>query len=289
MSFRLLKPTPILLQDQERDAAIRQRTAPLVDSSLLRFVATAKQLTSNTNCEARQLQNTDDTSLSTARAYSLLGVPSTSSFYLYTISNYNRMDDNRAQTNPDESTIDRAEADQGHAFDGVERKVISLLLDAGADSETAANAGRSIHNYAQDITRRKSIRWFLRKRDSLWANPMFGSSVSTLATGKTEDVNCDIECVSNVVSVLVNAGLNGKDCASIFAHTPSLAFRSTDLISPEGGVDSEKETNLKRKGRTETVEVSLNRALNGVLCGTLQLRRYDARKVSVLTSVTELI
>ena len=197
---------------------------------------------------------------------------------MYTISKFNRRDDNEVVVKPNESTIDREPVEKEKLFDIFERKIIHLLLDAGADSETAVEAGRSVHSYAEDVSRRRSIRWFLTKRDSLWANSAFASA-SSLASREMEEVNCDIGGVRNVVNLLMDAGLNGKDCASVLAHTPSLAFRSTVEISQEGDDEIEEEASAKRTRIRETIKTTVDRALNRVLCGALQLRKYDARKV----------
>ena len=76
--------------------------------------------------------------------------------------------------------------------------------------------------------------------------------------------NSDLQ---HVVDLLLEKGLSGTDVCSILTHTPSVA-----LMRPRNSEDGDSNKN-------NTLEATLQRALDQVLSNTLGLRRYDARKV----------
>lgn len=164
--------------------------------------------------------------------------------------------------------------DENVPFDTFEKEVVTILLNSGAQENEAVTAGQSLRQYAEEKYRRESIRKFLRNRDALWNNNEYHQDNSTMedfdSSNSISSKWCSNDNVQAVVNMLLNAGLSGKDCASVFTHTPSAAFRR--VVDRERNDDPSEATN-------ESLEVTLNRVVNVVLCGLLQLRRYDARKV----------
>lgn len=77
--------------------------------------------------------------------------------------------------------------------------------------------------------------------------------------------------IDNVIDVLSDAGLTGNDIAAVFTHTPSVSMMQTRRQSNKGNIDNVEKSNY--------LEDSLDRAFHGVLCTTIKLRKYDARKV----------
>jgi hypothetical protein len=95
---------------------------------------------------------------------------------------------------------------------------------------------------------------------------------------------------------MLSFGLTAKDIAEIFVHSPGIALmrpqqaQQVDEIEADldASVSAESkaaaETNQKLEDGTndhngETLQETLDRSLVGLLCGTLGLRKYDARKV----------
>lgn len=160
------------------------------------------------------------------------------------------------------------------------QRVTLKLLSLGVENEAAANAGRIVQNYALARVTRRRIRKFLQERDAAWESgstaPLVDrsgikESISALAAGKFD--------IDGVISVMTEYGLTGTDVAAIFSHTPSIAMmqaRSTvdeSVISTDGGeVAASVRTSV-------SLEQTLERAFVNLLGERLKLRRYDARKV----------
>ena len=83
--------------------------------------------------------------------------------------------------------------------------------------------------------------------------------------------NYDLEWV---LSVMTEYGLTGIDISAIFSHTPSVAMMKARHDKTEA---NDEETDLNQKGFT--LAEALESSLVGLLGDTLNLRRYDARKV----------
>ena len=213
----------------------RKREAPLVDSTLLRFLSTQKQTQpSDTTLIPDTLLPKEDRIQPPSSLVSWLG-------------QYNR---NRvAQT-------------------------LLRMENAGSISqETALHAGEAVQQHVLARTARQRLRLFLRKRDQLWVNAEENDvddddEVTRLLTEKKEETTTidstrfQHDRFTHVVELLVEQGLTANDICSILTHTPSVA-----LMRPRNGEN--------------TLESTCHRVLHHVLSDSLQLRRYDARKVRV--------
>jgi hypothetical protein len=98
------------------------------------------------------------------------------------------------------------------------------------------------------------------------------------------------------VDVMLSFGLTAKDIAEIFVHSPGIALMrprpapqaAVQVQQPQTDLDatmSVESTTVvvdpkeSEEANGETLQETLDRSLVGLLCGTLKLRKYDARKV----------
>jgi len=164
------------------------------------------------------------------------------------------------------------------------QRVTLKLLSLGVENDTAAKAGRIVQNYALARVTRRRIRKFLQERDAAWESgsgtvPLVDrsgikESISALAAGKFD--------IDGVILVMTEYGLTGADIAAIFSHTPSIAMmqaRSTveDSVIGTDGHDAAAAAAVVRT--SVSLEQTLERAFVNLLGERLKLRRYDARKV----------
>ena len=151
------------------------------------------------------------------------------------------------------------------------QRVTLKLLALGVDNDVAAKAGTIVQNYALARITRRRIRKFLQERDAAWES---GSAVPIVdRSGIKESISAvaagkfDIE---SVITVMTEYGLTGSDVAAIFSHTPSVAMMQARSTVYESA----------RVGRTSvSLEQTLEQSFVGLLGERLKLRRYDARKV----------
>jgi hypothetical protein len=172
---------------------------------------------------------------------------------------------------------------------------------SGEDEALFSLAGERVQSQALARTARRRVREFLKERDQAWtADSIPSSSSSTAISAPSERTTASPYGVQDVVDVMLSFGLTAKDIAEIFVHSPGIALmrplqaqQRVDEI--EANVDASVsveststaaavETNQKLKDETndhngETLQETLDRSLVGLLCGTLGLRKYDARKV----------
>lgn len=290
--------TERMIQKQQKIAA------PLVDSTLLRFVANNARpvyssLETTTTAAPTELNNATqflpiaDTISTSSINYSKQregcndNVIVSADTEARLNNNYNEFNGNNGQV-----LIPQLEASSGSAtstiipeqppdnknllFDVFERQVVTILLNACAQEDESIAAAQSLRHYATEKTRRESVRKFLQNRDALWKkgypkdNSTFVKDFESTVLISTTKWCCK-ENVQAVIHALLNAGLSGKDCASVFRHTPSVAFRR---VGSRKNNDDPLETTTG-----ETIEITLNRVIDVILCGLFKLRRYDARKV----------
>mmetsp|Transcript_14656 Transcript_14656/g.24003 ORF Transcript_14656/g.24003 Transcript_14656/m.24003 type:complete len:725 (+) Transcript_14656:213-2387(+) len=157
------------------------------------------------------------------------------------------------------------------------QRVTLKLLSLGVENEAAANAGRIVQNYALARVTRRRIRKFLQERDAAWESgstaPLVDrsgikESISALAAGKFD--------IDGVISVMTEYGLTGADVAAIFSHTPSIAMMQARSTVDESAIGTGGEAAVHT---SVSVEQTLERAFVNLLGERLKLRRYDARKV----------
>jgi len=240
---------------------IKPQTAPLVDSTLLRFLSAQR-----TQISIEQMNPPTSP---------------TETFY---------------DSNADSSAIDEEIANvvsraQDAAADSLawftdynSCNIASRLTDMGVPVEEATEAGNAVQGYVMAKTARKRIRKFLRNRDSVWISdvdndegaydeiPVIKRSATYRLSSFYEEMpvwgqNCSIEVV---IKVMCDKGLTGRDIAAVFTHTPSIS------MSRARGAG----TDVDVKGKEgEMLEDTIDRAYSDILCGSLKLRKYDARKV----------
>lgn len=160
-------------------------------------------------------------------------------------------------------------------------RVAQKLISLGACEDTAMIAGDAVQNYSLARTTRQRVRKFLRDRDLKWKteanNSSNGKPAVSVLSGSVEEPSYEVSNVQqeaelradsydidDVIALLVQSGLTGKDIAAIFSHTPSIS-----MMKARQDHDS----------RGGTLEDTLDRSFFGVLSSTIKLRKYDARKV----------
>jgi len=256
---------------------MKPQTAPLVDSTLLRFLSAQR-----TQISIEQMNpvpqpdppTTPRTPTTTTNNYS-----------------YNNLDTYTPITTPtpptaiEEEIAEVVRRAQDAAADSLawftdynSQNIASRLTDLGVPMEEATAAGNAVQNYVMAKTARKRIRKFLRDRDDVWISdvaeeeeyeelPVIQRSATYRLSSFYEELPVwGRECsISGVVDLMLGRGLTGRDIAAVFAHTPSVSM--TRVKGNEG------------EGKGEMLEDTLDRAYGEVLCGMLKLRKYDARKV----------
>ena len=158
------------------------------------------------------------------------------------------------------------------------QRVTLKLLALGVENEAAAKAGRIVQNYALARVTRRRIRKFLQERDAAWESgssvPLVDrsgikESISALAAGKFD--------IDGVIAVMTEYGLTGTDVAAIFSHTPSIAMMQARSTVDESSTVA---VNGEHAVRTSvSLEQTLEKSFVTLLGERLKLRRYDARKV----------
>lgn len=155
------------------------------------------------------------------------------------------------------------------------QRVSQDLMAVGAEEEVAAEAGRVVQQHALNRVMRRNVQRFLRERDEVWSatSQAAAATIGAATNGASDDIS-DVQRkdavsaadateqiqrsrgLAAVLEELTEAGLTGRDIAAILAHTPSVAFMSaSDTLRPI----------LDKTSR--------------LLSDTLKLRKYDARKV----------
>ena len=161
------------------------------------------------------------------------------------------------------------------------QNVASKLIGIGVSVELAMEAGNAVNQYATARTTRQRVRKFLSDRDAIWAttralvnakgeriDPNDGGGGDLTASLGPVAIQVNTNSLDSVIDLLVNSGLTGKDIASILVHTPSISM-----------MKARHDQNSSESFKGETLENTFNRSYFGVLCGTIKLRKYDARKV----------
>ena len=145
----------------------------------------------------------------------------------------------------------------------VAQKLLSL---DGVSEPLALEAGDAVQRHALARTARRRLRLFLRKRDRMWDTTVDTTNALVVMNAQEDDASVAYD-LDQVIQLLSERGLTGTDICTILTHTPSVA-----LMRPKADSDA-SETTLER---------TVTRAFQGVLSESLQLRKYDARKVSII-------
>lgn len=237
----------------------KRTKAPLVDSTLLRFLSSEKKKGARLGDE-RELVLSEIMMLDSPRE---TGDPKT----------FNNYKEGSISVDGDSSFKDSIENYSWLSQYNAQR-VAMKLQGLGANHIVAIKSGAIVQDYALNRVNRHRIRKFLQERDESWESgdtcvpplvPMGVEGTFSLTT------TLGVYDIDSVISVMMEHGLTGNDVAAIFAHTPSVAMMRA-RPSQSGSQDG-------RERKTSDLEETLDRAFVGLLCGSLRLRRYDARKV----------
>lgn len=154
----------------------------------------------------------------------------------------------------------------------------SLLLELQGVSESLAyQAGDAVQRHVLARTARRRIRLFLKKRDKLWNNTNAVTNNNNNGNMALQEDDNSIHSYSSdlnqVIALLTEKGLTGTDICTILSHTPSVA-----LMRPTTTTNDSEEQDMDET----TLDSTVTRAFTGVLSESLKLRKYDARKVSLI-------
>jgi len=250
------------MQDSQEIRRRRKIGAPLVDSALLRFVSAQKKQQEKIIKELERLKWSP--------------APSSSSTVTETLANRN---DSTIREEDAVMTLIRSN-DELDPWAGQynRNRIAQKLVSLGADETLALKAGEKVQSYALVRTARRRIRLFLRERDSIWSQ-QGDALVSSQQLMENSFFRVKMPHPSygfdDVVEVLLEFGLTGKDVCAILSHSPSLAL----MMPRESFAEKDATSDLVGTSSGETLEQTLLRSFKGLLLNTLGLRKYDARKV----------
>jgi hypothetical protein len=277
-------------------AAARKRSrqkssgAPIVDSTLLRFISSQKK-------KEMPQHPSDVASQQNPSGSYLDSLNSTAESLLL-----------------EERIVQQKTADQLDPWMGQynRKRVAQKLMVLGVSEQAALHAGEQVQDHVLMRTARRRVREFLRERDSLWNSAKAqnqNNGAMTVSQQLIEQKILNSEPphphygVDDVIELMLEYGLTGNDICTILAHSPGVALMMPrrSLATPTGvngktangkdnlngnaanggaplqdNISNDEEESL---GGGETLEQTLNRSFRGLLSTTLKLRRYDARKV----------
>lgn len=275
-------------RNPRKKGVTRPPRPPLVDSALLRFLSKQKRLReqngndAGTSPTATNKDGSDSQVVGTS--YSLLsamdqgrestGIGQTKQLNARTTRSTQQLDgadSSQSSLEQNNSELPLKADDSLDSWMGQfnRNRAAKVLMALGSVDELLANqAGECVQRYALARMARRRVREFLKERDTMWEEGRAGPSI--VENKLTAAITAQPEYgFSDVVDVMIEKGLTAKDVATILTHTPSIALMMPKR--PEG-------TDGHALGG-ETVEETLQRSLSDLLCTTLKLRKYDARKV----------
>ncbi|KAL7536277.1 hypothetical protein ACHAXR_007043 [Thalassiosira sp. AJA248-18] len=253
----------------------RQRAkAPLVDSTLLRFLSSQKK------SDAVQLKDQKDRS-SAGRSLSLDTPNRTSEAVEVDLPTFAAENIGEGETEAQAAaplTIDlpsdKPLDSQSWLSQYNAQRVALKLQTLGVDSEVSIKAGKIVQDCVLARVTRQRIRKFLQERDALWES---GYTVPLDRKGLKEGISPAAASsfdIDGVIAVMTEYGLTGNDVAAVFSHTPNVAMMRARRTESKAQMD-----NADGERKSFALEETLDRAFVGLLGETLKLRRYDARKV----------
>ena len=301
-------PFPRIAYDYATSDKKRRRKpkAPLVDSTLLRFLssqrkedpvrAAADNTTRQTPIRYRQSSTSDDAAAG-IEVDSKLSTPiryrrSSGGERLAIEAEYPSIVStsiNSVQGPPElAEPMSRQTEINGKAYDEGQvswlsqynaQRVALRLQELGVDNETSIRAGRVVQDYVLARITRRRIRKFLQEREAMWTageyESVSGRNGMTPVLSPEAAKNFDVDAV---IAVMTEFGLTGNDVAAIFSHTPSVAIMRARR-TPEERLLQDLCDDSGDEPKSFSVEQALDRAFVGLLGETLKLRRYDARKM----------
>ena len=247
-------PFPRIAYDYATSDKKRRRKpkAPLVDSTLLRFLssqrkedpvrAAADNTTRQTPIRYRQSSTSDDAAAG-IEVDSKLSTPiryrrSSGGERLAIEAEYPSIVStsiNSVQGPPElAEPMSRQTEINGKAYDEGQvswlsqynaQRVALRLQELGVDNETSIRAGRVVQDYVLARITRRRIRKFLQEREAMWTageyESVSGRNGMTPVLSPDAAKNFDVDAV---IAVMTEFGLTGNDVAAIFSHTPSVAI-----------------------------------------------------------------
>lgn len=279
---------PSVKPDSEEPVPVR---APLVDSTLLRFLSAQKK-------EAAEQQPAVDRS----RLSEEPGDIATAGGLISEVDT-NRPADTVGQDAQEASSEGGSFADASWLGQYNGNVIAQQLITIGAEEPAAFKAGQTVQSHILARTMRRRIREFLRERDRVWAGGKGEVQVAAMLNPLDQPVGGEMtekdrSRGEDAIALLTASGLSGKDIAAILEHTPSvvsLRAQSPELESDaRDGETSDslsgfsvdlpnEEGDSLAGGRTvqlgDSLEDLLRLVFHELLTTTLKLRRYDARAV----------
>lgn len=281
-TFRAVSSTKTFTEnDLASDRSQRSKAkAPLVDSTLLRFLSEQKN--------SRSVLLDDDTEKPYASETISIEAPNSRKRgvevdYPKFASDALSIDDSSQLETTDLPTINgdssvKSTENQSWLSQYNAQRMTLKLQALGVESEAANEVGKIVQDYVLARITRRRIRKFLQERDAMWES---GVAVSDDRSGINENISFAAASkfdIDAVISVMTEYGLTGTDIAAVLSHTPSVAMMMARKTS-------DNETMAGRK--SFTLQDTLDKAFVGLLGETLKLRRYDARKVRSANSFQE--
>jgi len=144
------------------------------------------------------------------------------------------------------------------------KRVANKLIECGAPTTAAHEAAMVVQSYVLSRTKQSRVRDFLKKRDMAWSRGDERNGISESSLIELPEYGID-----DVLELLLETGLNGYEIAAILTHTPGIALMMPRL-PPQ---------NLQHKLNGKTLEETISCAYEGVLLGTLNLKKYDGKRV----------
>lgn len=265
--------------DARTKTKARTPKAPLVDSSLLRFLSAQKRGAAVIDIEEVTANGSVSDDKAVVAETALLSQINSVALEEERISGGQDTAASVASATTDSATsgapvLEPTMASSAAAHDGQynAQRVAQDLVDVyGVEEGSAAEAGRVVQQHALDRAMRRNVQRFLRERDEVWSASAEFTGATTNGVLRDASEVQRVETISNsnaseqtqrsrglaaVLEELAEAGLTGKDIAAILTHTPSVAFMSA----------------------SDTLRPILEQTF-ALLSDTLKLRKYDARKV----------
>jgi len=249
--------------------------APLVDSTLLRFLSSQKDSGSNTNGNVPTTTRIDDEIAQNNKVVEV-DLPTFTAENIVESSTEEKVQSTEAAIQEDKP-IDISWLSQYNT-----QRVALKLQALGVDSDVSLNAGEVVQDYVLARVTRSRIRRFLQERDALWESGKYSSSVGSDRKGIMESMSpaaASSYDIDGVINVMTEYGLTGNDIAAVFTHTPSVVMMRARTIESDDSIQSGESNDGKQQRQSFALDKTLDFAFVGLLSDTLKLRRYDARKV----------
>eukprot|EP00522_Entomoneis_paludosa_P010930 CAMPEP_0172459308 /NCGR_PEP_ID=MMETSP1065-20121228/31971_1 /TAXON_ID=265537 /ORGANISM="Amphiprora paludosa, Strain CCMP125" /LENGTH=786 /DNA_ID=CAMNT_0013213935 /DNA_START=122 /DNA_END=2482 /DNA_ORIENTATION=- len=161
-------------------------------------------------------------------------------------------------------------------------RVEKLLLSKDESLDPAAVAKAAARVQAQVLARtmRRRIRTFLKERDETWKSSADAPSLNRIQNSPSPD-----HSLEESMEVLMSHGLTAKDITDILQHSPGIMLMRPRRNSNDEIMDGADEKSMDDNDTEDYSDVNgeclddtVDRVFK-ILCVTLKLRQYDARKI----------